>query len=88
MNDQSTLPPQPAPRPGARPAVVKLLIGAILAGLLAIFVIQNTDEVTFQFLAGDWTLSLAWLLIGTALAGAFIWEAFQFVWRRRRREDR
>jgi uncharacterized integral membrane protein len=83
MNEQST-PPQPAPRPGARPAVVKLMIGAILAGLLAIFVIQNTDEVTFQFLAGDWKVSLAWLLIGTALAGAFIWEAFQFAWRRRR----
>ena len=63
---------------------------ASLSGLavLAIFVIQNTQEVTFQFLFLDFTWPLWLYTIMVALFGAVVWFGLGVVRRHRRRKDR
>lgn len=57
-------------------------------GLLIIFMLQNREEVTVQFLF--WTLSLrVWLLtLVAALVGALVWFGLGVIRRHRRRKAR
>jgi uncharacterized integral membrane protein len=63
---------------------------ASLVGLavLAIFVVQNTEDVKFNFLFLDFTWPLWLYTIVTALFGALVWFGFGVVRRHRRRKER
>jgi uncharacterized integral membrane protein len=67
--------------------------GAAIASLsgvavLAIFMIQNTEDVTVQFLFWEFTWPLWLLVLVTALVGAFVWIGVGMLRRHRRRVDR
>lgn len=51
---------------------VGLSIGIVVAILLLIFILQNLDSVTFEFLAWDFTLPAGISLLLAAIAGALI----------------
>jgi uncharacterized integral membrane protein len=57
-------------------------------GLLVVFMVQNTEEVTLQFLIWDFTWPLWLLTLVAALAGALIWFGLGVVRRHRRRKGR
>jgi uncharacterized integral membrane protein len=77
---------------GAEGTAPRLTGGAIASltgvGLLAIFMIQNTDEVKLDFLF--WTFSWPlWLLtLVSASVGALVWVGIGVLRRHRRRKDR
>jgi uncharacterized integral membrane protein len=61
-----------------------LIGGGIIAALLIIFIVQNTDDTKFQFLFWSFTLPL-WLgLLITSIA-AFLIGQFALMWRRHQR---
>jgi len=70
----------------------KLGGGAIasLSGLavLAIFMLQNTEDVTVEFLFWDFTWPLWLLTLAAAVLGAFVWLGLGILRRHRRRKDR
>jgi uncharacterized integral membrane protein len=70
----------------------KLGGGAItsLGGLavLGIFMIQNTDDVTVEFLFWDFTWPVWLLTLAAALLGAFVWLGLGVLRRHRRRKAR
>jgi uncharacterized integral membrane protein len=53
-----------------------------------IFVIQNTDDVKFDFLWIDFTWPLWLYTIVVALCGALVWFGLGFMRRHRRRVER
>lgn len=57
-------------------------------GALGIFMIQNTDDVTVQFLAWDFTWPLWLLVLVAALIGALVWFGLGVLRRHRRRVER
>lgn len=57
-------------------------------GALAIFMIQNTDDVTVQFVAWEFTLPVWLLVLISALIGAFVWLGLGVLRRHRRRVER
>jgi uncharacterized integral membrane protein len=57
-------------------------------GLLLIFMIQNTEDVTLDFLFWSFTWPLWLFTIVIALAGALVWFGFGVIRRHRRREAR
>ena len=57
-------------------------------GLLAIFMIQNTDRVTLHFLFWSFTWPLWLLTLVTALVGAMVWFGLGVMRRHRRRKAR
>ena len=63
---------------------------ASLGGLavLAIFMIQNTDDVTVEFLAWDFTWPVWLLALVSALVGALVWLGLGVLRRHRRRKER
>ena len=69
-----------------------LSFGAILglggAGLLAIFMAQNTDDARLDFLAWHFTWPLWLLCLVSALLGAVVWFAAGVLRRHRRRVAR
>ena len=70
----------------------KLGAGAIASlsglGVLLIFVIQNTEEVRFQFLWLAFTWPLWGYTIMVALFGALVWFGFGVIRRHQRRKER
>jgi uncharacterized integral membrane protein len=70
----------------------KLGGGAIasIGGLavLVIFMLQNTDDVTVEFLFWDFTLPVWLLTLVAALVGALVWLGLGVLRRHRRRMDR
>lgn len=62
-------------------------LGAILlfAVVLLILAVQNTQNVTVEFLGWDFTMPLFGVAIGAALIAIVIDELVGLVWRRRRR---
>jgi uncharacterized integral membrane protein len=70
----------------------KLSGGAIASlsglGVLLIFIIQNTEDVHFDFLWIDFTWPMWVYTIVVALFGALVWFGFGVVRRHRRREER
>jgi uncharacterized integral membrane protein len=67
-------------------------LGAIASGVgigaLAVFVLQNTDDVEVSFLAWDFTWPLWLLIIVSAVLGAAIWIGLGILRRHRRRKER
>ena len=63
---------------------------ATLVGLavLVIFMIQNTQDVTVEFLFWDFTWSLWLLVLVSALIGALVWFGLGVLRRHRRRKER
>ena len=78
---------QPARQGGSR-----LSGGAIvsLSGLavLLIFIVQNTEDVRFNFLFFHFTWPLWLYTIVTAVVGAFVWFGLGVIRRHRRRKER
>jgi uncharacterized integral membrane protein len=70
----------------------KLSGGAIASltgvGVLLIFVVQNTDDVHFDFLWINFTWPMWVYTIVVALFGALVWFGLGVVRRHRRREER
>jgi uncharacterized integral membrane protein len=70
----------------------KLGAGAIAAltgvGALLIFIVQNTEDVRFDFLFLNFTWPLWLYTIVTALFGALVWFGLGVMRRHRRREGR
>ena len=66
--------------------------GAIAAlagsGLLVVFMIQNTEDVTLDFLVWSFTWPLWLFTLVTALVGAFVWFGLGVMRRHRRRKAR
>ena len=89
---------QRSPRDGANDAVegqgqgLRLGGGAIASlvgvGLLIVFMVQNTEEVTLDFLFWSFTWPLWLLTLVTALVGAVVWIGFGLMRRHRRRQAR
>jgi uncharacterized integral membrane protein len=63
---------------------------ATLGGLalLAIFMIQNTDDVTVEFLFWNFTWPIWLLTLLAALFGALVWLGLGVLRRHRRRKER
>jgi uncharacterized integral membrane protein len=63
---------------------------AAIAGVsaLGIFMAQNTDDVTVQFLGWKFTWPVWLLVLISALIGALVWFGVGVVRRHRRRKDR
>jgi uncharacterized integral membrane protein len=70
----------------------KLGGGAIasLGGLavLAVFMLQNTEDVKVDFLFWDFTLPVWLLTLASAIVGAFVWLGLGVLRRHRRRKER
>jgi uncharacterized integral membrane protein len=66
--------------------------GAIVSlggvGLLIVFMVQNTEDVTLDFLFWSFTWPLWLFTVVTALIGAFVWIGLGMVRRHRRRKAR
>lgn len=65
MADQ---PPKPAP---SRSNQTRLVVSLIVAVLIVIFAIQNRHKVSVEFLFLDITTRMIWVIIASAIAGAF-----------------
>ena len=66
-------PAQPVPSTGRdRSMVVKIIIGLILLIILIIFVAQNSERVTVDFVFGNAEVGLIWVFLACALIGALI----------------
>jgi uncharacterized integral membrane protein len=58
------------------------------AGLLLVFMLQNTEDVTLNFLIWDFTWPLWLLIIVSAVFGALVWLGLGVMRRHRRRKER
>jgi uncharacterized integral membrane protein len=65
--------------------VIASLVGV---GVLLIFIVQNTDDVKFDFLWIDFTWPLWLYTIVVALCGALVWFGLGVMRRHRRRVER
>jgi uncharacterized integral membrane protein len=57
-------------------------------GLLAVFMLQNTESVTVHFLFWDFTWHVWLLILVSAVIGAVVWFGLGVLRRHRRRVDR
>lgn len=57
-------------------------------GALAVFMLQNTDDVTVTFLVWDFTWPVWLLVLVAALFGALVWFGLGVLRRHRRRVER
>jgi uncharacterized integral membrane protein len=57
-------------------------------GVLLVFIIQNTEDVRFDFLVFNFTWPLWLYTIVVAVVGAFVWFGLGVLRRHRRRRDR
>jgi uncharacterized integral membrane protein len=57
-------------------------------GVLAIFMIQNTQDATVEFLFWDFTWPVWLLVLVSAVLGAFVWLGLGVLRRHRRRKER
>jgi uncharacterized integral membrane protein len=78
--------------PGDGTTARRLTGGAIASlfgvGVLAIFMIQNTDDVKVDFLFWGFTWPLWLLCLAMALVGALAWFGLGVLRRHRRRQER
>jgi uncharacterized integral membrane protein len=57
-------------------------------GILALFMVQNTEDVRVNFLVWDFRWPVWLLTLGSALLGALVWFGAGLVRRHQRRKDR
>jgi uncharacterized integral membrane protein len=81
-----------SPENGSKDASRRLGGGAIASltgvGVLLIFIVQNTEDVRFDFLFLSFTWPLWLYTIVTAAFGALIWFGLGVIRRHRRRKER
>ena len=80
-------------QPGPAQSPVRQLSGGAIAslvgvGVLLIFIVQNTEDVRFDFLFWHFTWPLWLYTIVTALFGALVWLGLGVMRRHRRRKAR
>jgi putative membrane protein len=63
--------PEP-PAKRDRSTVVKVIVALVLLILLIVFVAQNSEPVTVDFVFGDAEVGLIWVFLACALIGALI----------------
>ena len=92
MTDRAAIDPSVPPAATSEKTGVRLGGGAIAAisgaALLAIFMAQNTQEVTLEFLFWDFTWPLWLVVVLSATLGALIWLGLGVIRRHRRRAER
>jgi len=79
---------QPVNQPNRRAlggGAIATLVGLVL---LAIFMAQNTDDVSVEFLSWEFTWPLWLVVLVSAVAGALIWLGLGIIRRHRRRKER
>lgn len=87
--DEGLVPEESPPPTGVRdPLPWGLVLLLIWAVSLIIFSVQNAQQVTFEFLAWDWQMPLALLMMITALATLVVTGLGMAFYRRRRRKHR
>lgn len=87
--DEGLVPEEsPAPTGVRDPLPWGLVLLLIWAVSLIIFSVQNAQQVTFEFLAWDWQMPLALLMMITALATLVVTGLGMAFYRRRRRKHR
>jgi uncharacterized integral membrane protein len=72
-------------RAGLGGGAITSLVGA---GLLVIFIIQNTGDIRLHFLVWHFSWPLWWYTIITAVFGALVWIGLGVMRRHRRRQGR
>jgi uncharacterized integral membrane protein len=72
-------------RSGLSGGAIAVLVGV---GLLVVFMVQNTDDVSVTFLAWDFAWPVWLLTLGAAVLGALIWFGAGVLRRHRRRKER
>ncbi|WP_029432214.1 lipopolysaccharide assembly protein LapA domain-containing protein [Blastococcus sp. URHD0036] len=77
--------PAPATKSGLSAGVVSTLLGG---GLLVVFIVQNRNDVRFDFLWWGFTWPLWLYTIVTATLGAVVWIGLGILRRHRRRVAR
>ena len=85
MGDDSTTPAGAQQRLRLGGGAIASLIGG---GALVVFMVQNTDDVTVQFLVWDFTWPVWLLILVAALIGALVWFGLGVLRRHRRRVER
>lgn len=80
---QPEAPPPRETRAGVPWGAILLLIWAVA---LIIFSVQNAESTTVEFLAWDWSMPVALLVMITALVTLFVTAIGAAVYRRRRRQ--
>lgn len=83
-NREDTSPNQPVEYRGTGFYVSVVLI-LLIAVILLILAVQNTAQVTVQFLAWEFELPLFAIIVGTGLVAILLDEMIGLVWRRQRR---
>ena len=77
-----------APRGDTSRLSPALIVGIILAVLVIIFIVQNTEDSEVTFLAWDRTVSLWIVIVISLILGAVLDRIATWFMRRRRRVDR
>ena len=86
--DEGLVPEEPGSPAIREPVPWGIALLLIWAVLLIIFSVQNAQQVTVEFLAWDWQMPLALLMMITALATLVITGVGMAFLRRRRRKNR
>jgi uncharacterized integral membrane protein len=68
-------------------APVGLIVGGVVGVLFILFMLQNTDEQTIQFLFFEGSFPLWLALLLAAIAGAILGQLGRWGWRRRDTDD-
>lgn len=63
-----------AREPMDKALVARLVLGAVIVAAFATFALQNTEQVTTQFLGWSFQLSQFLTMLLSAIAGVLIWE--------------
>ncbi len=62
----------------------KLIGGGVALGVLALFLLQNLQEVSIHFLWFEWSTRMIWALLASAVIGALAMVLFTTIRARRR----
>lgn len=79
---------QPAPEGGGRAIGGGAIASLGGLGVLVVFMLQNTQDATVEFLVWDFTWPLWLLMLVSAVLGAFVWLGLGILRRHRRRKER
>ncbi|HEX9681888.1 MAG TPA: LapA family protein [Acidimicrobiales bacterium] len=71
-----------------RPVPARLWGALVLVLMVVLFVLQNTESTTVDFLFWSVEASLALVIMVTGVAFALVDQVVSFAWRRRRRQRR
>jgi uncharacterized integral membrane protein len=78
----------PAPQEERRRVGAGAIATLVGAGVLLVFILQNTQDVPVEFLFWDFTWPVWLLILVSALVGALLWFGLGVLRRHRRRKER